>query len=204
MSVESDNNKRIAKNTIFLYVRMILVMGITLFTSRIILQALGEEDYGIYNVVGGIVAMFGFFSSTLASTSHRYCSYYIGQNDKAGLVRTFKLNMTVFLLLAVIVFILAETIGLRFVNTNLNIPDGRKFAMNCVYQCALVGFLSTIVLVPYNALIIAYERMSAFAYISVVEVVLKLVLAISILYIPEDKLVLYAVTTLITNVLITI
>lgn len=194
------NNKRIAKNTLFLYIRMILVMGVTLFTSRLVLYALGEENYGIYNVVGCIVAMFGFFSSTLTSTCQRYFSYYIGKEDNEGLERIFKLNMTTFLLFAAIVLILAETVGLWFVNEKLNIPNEKMFSMNCVYQCTIVGLFCSVILVPYSALIIAHERMSAFAYISIVEVFLKLILVVVLQYIPSDKLVLYALSVLFTNI----
>jgi len=199
-----DNNKRIAKNTMMLYIRMILVMGITLFTSRIILDALGEENYGIYNVVGGVVAMFGFFSSTLASSCQRYFSYYIGKNDREELSNVFRLNMSVFLLLALIILLIAETLGLWFINAKLNIEESRIFAMNCVYQCSLLSFFFSIVLVPYNALIISYEKMSAFAYISIVEVMLKLLLAILLTYLLYDKLILYAVMMLFCQVVITL
>ena len=199
-----NNNKRIAKNTMMLYIRMILVMGITLFTSRIILDALGEENYGIYNVVGGVVAMFGFFSSTLASSCQRYFSYYIGKDDKKELSKVFRLNMSVFILLALVVLFIAETIGLWFINTKLNIEESRIFAMNCVYQCSLLSFFCSIVLVPYNALIISYEKMSAFAYISIVEVLLKLLLAILLTYLLFDKLILYAVMMLFCQVIITL
>lgn len=185
----ADNNKQIAKNTMMLYIRMILVMGIALFTSRIILDVLGEENYGIYNIVGGVVAMFGFFSSTLASSCQRYFSYYIGINDREELSNVFRLNMSVFLLLALIILLVAETLGLWFINTKLNIEESRVFAMNCVYQCSLLSFFCSIVLVPYNALIISYEKMSAFAYISIVEVILKLFLAILLNYLLFDKFV---------------
>lgn len=200
----ADNNKRIAKNTMMLYIRMILVMGITLFTSRIILDALGEENYGIYNVVGGVVAMFGFFSSTLASSCQRYFSYYIGKNDREELSNIFRLNMSVFLLLALIILLIAETLGLWFINAKLNIEESRIFAMNCVYQCSLLSFFFSIVLVPYNALIISYEKMSAFAYISIVEVMLKLLLAILLTYLLYDKLILYAVMMLFCQAVITL
>lgn len=182
---------------------MILVMGITLFTSRIILDALGEEDYGIYNVVGGVVAMFGFFSSTLASSSQRYFSFYIGQGNREELSKVFRLNMSVFLLLALVILLIAETVGLWFINVKLNIDESRMFAMNCVYQCSLLSFFCSIILVPYNALIISYEKMSAFAYISIVEVMLKLILAIVLTYLLYDKLIMYAVMMLICQIVIT-
>ena len=187
-----------------LYIRMILVMGITLFTSRIILDALGEENYGIYNVVGGVVAMFGFFSSTLASSCQRYFSFYIGKDDNEELSKVFRLNMSVFILLAFVILLFAETLGLWFINTRLNIEESRIFAMNCVYQCSLLSFFCSIVLVPYNALIISYEKMSAFAYISIVEVLLKLLLAILLPHLLYDKLILYAIMMLSCQIVITL
>ena len=202
MNTIAQNNKRIAKNTLYLYIRMLLVMGVTLFTSRIVLKALGEEDYGIYNVIGGVVTMLTFFSSTMTSTCQRYFSYQIGKNDLKELGQLFKLNMSVFLLFGFVVFVLAETIGLWFINTQMTIPVERIAAMNWVYQCSILSFFCAIIQVPYNALIISHERMSAFAYISVVEVLLKLFMAISLLYIDVDKLILYAILMLFCHILI--
>lgn len=202
MNTITQNNKRIAKNTLYLYIRMLLVMGVTLFTSRIVLKALGEEDYGIYNVIGGVVTMLTFFNSTMTSTCQRYFSYHIGKNDLEELDRMFKLNMSVFLLFGLVVFVLAETIGLWFINTQMTIPVERMVAMNWVYQCSILSFFCAIIQVPYNALIISHERMSAFAYISVVEVLLKLFMAISLLYIDVDKLILYAILMLLCHALI--
>lgn len=199
----NPNNKRIAKNTVFLYIRMLLVMGVTLFTSRVVLQVLGEVNYGIYNVVGGVVAMFSFFTSTLASTSQRYFSFYIGQKNKEMLINIFRLNLTVFLMLALLIVVLAESVGLWFINSQLNIPEERMFAMNVVYQCSVLIFVCAIVLVPYNALIISFEKMSAFAYISIVEVTLKLLLTVSLFYFGGDKLIIYAVLMLLSQIVIT-
>ena len=199
----SENNKRLIKNTGFLYVRMLLVMGVTLFTSRIILDALGETNYGIYNVIGGVVAMFSFFSSTSASTCQRYFSYEIAKNNEKRLADMFKLNMTVFLCLALIVFLFAETLGLWFVNNKLNIPESRMIATNVVYQSAILSFFLTIITVPYNAMIISFERMSQFAYLSVIDVMLRLVLALILMYVGQDKLIVYAVMMLACQMLIT-
>lgn len=203
MAELASNNKRIAKNTVFLYIRMLLVMGVTLFTSRVVLQVLGEENYGIYNVVGGVVAMFSFFTSTLASTSQRYFSYYIGQENEDALIKIFRLNLTAFLILALFIVILAESVGLWFINSQLNIPEERMFAMNIVYQCSVLTFVCAVVLVPYNALIISFEKMSAFAYISIVEVTLKLLLTVSLFYFGGDKLIIYAVLMLLSQIVIT-
>lgn len=200
---QGANNKRIAKNTVFLYIRMLLIMIVTFYTSRIVLDVLGEEDYGIYNVVGGVVAMFGFFSSTLSATCQRYFSYELGRGNIAELVKIFKLNMSVFIVFSLIVFVFAETIGLWFVNTHLTIPHERMPAMNWVYQCAIITFIAHIATVPYKALIVAYEKMSAFAYISIIEVMLSLLAVFSLFFFGSDKLILYGVLLCINNIVIT-
>ena len=197
------NNKRIARNTLFLYIRMLLIMLVTFYTSRVVLDVLGEEDYGIYNVVGGVVAMFGFFSSTLAATCQRYFAYELGKNNKEELVKLFRLNMSVFIIFSLIIFIIAESVGLWFVNTNLTIPHERIYAMNWVYQCAIITFIAHIAFVPYKALIIAHEKMAAFAYISIVESILSLT-AVYLLYLfGFDKLILYGILLCFNNIIIT-
>ena len=200
---QGANNKRIAKNTVFLYIRMLLIMIVTFYTSRIVLDVLGEEDYGIYGVVGSIVAMFGFFSSTLSATCQRYFSYELGRGNIAELVKMFKLNMSVFIVFSLIVFVFAETVGLWFVNTHLTIPHERMPAMNWVFQCAIITFIAHIAIVPYKALIIAYEKMSAFAYISILEVMLSLLAVCSLYFFGSDKLILYGVLLCLNNIAIT-
>ena len=193
MSAESQNNKRIAKNTLLLYVRMILLMLISLYTSRVILNALGVEDYGIYNVVGGVVAMFSMISASLSSAISRFLTYEIGRGDNKRLNLIFSSSVTVQAGMAFLILILAETIGLWFLNTQLVIPEDRILAANWCYQLSLITFMINLISVPYNASIIAHENMSVFAYISIMEAIGQLVIAWLITYSPVDKLIFYAV-----------
>ena len=174
MSSTSENNKRIAKNTLFLYVRMLLIMAVTFYTSRVILQVLGVEDFGIYNVVGGVIAMLGFLTSSLGAASSRYITYDLGKGDMMVIKKTFGNILSIHFLLAVVVFLIGETIGLWFVSTQLQIPAERATAAMWVYQFSIFSSMLAIISVPYNATIIAHEKMSAFAFISIVDATLKL------------------------------
>ena len=198
-----SNNKRIIKNTLFLYFRMIVIMGIGLYTVREILNILGEVDYGIYNVVGSIVAMFSFLKGTLTTSSQRYFSIEIANGTLESLNKLFSLNVVIYLLFIVIFIILSETLGLWLVNTMLTIPPERLYAANIVYQFSIISFSISLLSIPYNALIIAHERMDAFAYISIIEAVLKLLLVFILAYLPSDKLILYGLLMLIISTLIT-
>ena len=197
------SNKRILKNTLMLYVRMMLVMCITLFTSRVILEYLGVEDFGIYNVVGGVIVMMSFFNSTLSSTCQRYFSTDLGKGDFKKLNRDFCLTMSLYLCFIAIVVIACETIGLSFVNSKLVIPDNRMFAANCVYQISLFTFIVSSISIPYNALVISHENMSFYAYLSVVECVLKLAIAFLLAFYGGDRLIYYAILMFITTALTT-
>lgn len=184
----SENNRRIAKNTMYLYVRMLVVMVVSLFTVRVVLNALGAEDYGINNVVGGVVAMFGFLTSTMNSASLRFFSFYLGRQDYKRLSDYFSMSFWCFVGLALIVLFFAETIGLWFVKTQLVIPAERINAAMWVYQFSIISFMIRIVTIPYNAIIIAREKMNIYAIGGLVEVFLKLGVAY-ILYITTfDKL----------------
>lgn len=187
-----SNNKRILKNTLFLYVRMIVVMGVSLYTSRLILKILGAEDYGIYNVVGGVVALMMFVDHTLTSTCQRYFSNALGRNDSASLNRLLGSIITMYLAFLCIVFLLGETIGLWFVNSKLIIPENRVYAMNWVYQFSLVTVIIRGLAIPFKSLIISHEKMSFFAYLSIAEAVIKLGLVCLLPYINIDKLILFA------------
>lgn len=197
------NNKRIAKNTLFLYLRMIVVMGIGLYTVRAILDLLGVVDYGIYNVVGGVVGMFQFLNGTLATSSQRYFSIELAKGDLKRLNQWFCLNISVFSLFILAFIVIAETVGLWFVNTQMTIPTDRLFAANVVYQLSIISFCISFFNVPYNALIIAHERMSAFAYISIVEACLKLVIVYILSIITWDRLIVYGILMFITSLGIT-
>ena len=192
MSQASSNNKRIAKNTLFLYFRTLLVMAISLYTSRVILSALGVEDYGVYSVVGGAIAMFGVISSALSAAISRFITFELGKNDLKKLQDVFSTSINIQLIISVVIIIIAETAGLWFLYTKLNIPSDRIDAAFWVLQFSLLSFCTNLLSVPYNACIIAHERMKAFAYVSIVEAVGKLGICYLIIISPWDKLISYA------------
>ncbi|MCA4806989.1 lipopolysaccharide biosynthesis protein [Myroides odoratimimus] len=189
-----SNSKTIAKNTLFLYFRMFLIMGVTLYTSRVVLQQLGISDFGIYSLVGGIVATLGFFNAAMSSATQRYLSFDIGKGDEQKLQKTFSATLTIHILIAVLALILAETIGLWYINYKMVFPENRLYAVNVVYQFSVLTFLLGIIQVPYNALIIARERMKVYAYVSILEAGLKLAI-VFLLVLGEDKLILYSILT---------
>lgn len=193
MSDTSANNKRIAKNTLLLYVRMLFMMAVSLYTSRVILHTLGVEDFGIYNVVGGVVAMFSVISGSLSAAISRFITYELGKGDKEKLMKIFSSSVTIQIGLGLIILVLAEAIGIWFLNTKMTIPTNRMYAANWVFQLSILTFIINLISVPYNAAIIAHERMSAFAYISILEVVAKLVIVYLLLVSPIDKLIFYAI-----------
>lgn len=204
MQDTSSNNKRIAKNTIMLYFRMILIMGVNLYASRVILQILGAEDYGTYNVVGGVVAMLSFINSSLAGGSSRFITFELGKGSDGDAEKMFRCSATIFYIFSIVCFILLETIGLWFVLTQLNIPDGRETAVFWVYQCSIFSFIVSLLSVTYNALIIAKEHMSAFAYISVFEAVAKLSVLYFLPVLSFDRLIVYAVLLMLVQLVIRI
>lgn len=192
MKDTSSNSKRIAKNTLLLYFRMLFTMAVSLFTSRVVLNTLGIEDFGIYNVVGGIVAMFGFINNAMATGTQRFLTFELGNGDFCRLQKIFNMSILIHALISLLVVVLAETVGLWFLYNKMVIPTERLNAAFWVYQFSIFSTVVMIMSVPYNATIIAHEKMSAFAYISVLEVSLKL-LAVYILLLGEfDKLKLYA------------
>lgn len=188
-----SNNKKIAKNAFFLYIRMFITMGISLFTSRIILKTLGETDFGIYNIVGGIIILFSFLNAALTTATQRYLSFALGKQDNQTFTTYFSISTSCYIALSIILLILTETIGLWFLNTYLNIPEERMYAANIVYQFSILAFIAQILRIPYNATIIAYEKMDFFAIMSIIEAVLKLAIVYVLLIIAYDKLILYAV-----------
>ena len=198
----SENNKRIAKNTAMLYFRMILTMAVTLYTARIILNILGVEDYGIYNVVGGFVTMFGFLNSAMASATQRFFSFEIGRKNYNQLRNVFSMSVNIHFIIAVAILLLAETVGLWFVNTQLTIPHERMVAARWVYHFSVFALMVNMVSVPYNAIIIAHERMKVFARISIIEVGLKLLIVFMLQWFGFDKLKFYAVLMFIVALLI--
>ena len=193
MTDTAQNNKRIAKNTLLLYFRMLLTMAVSLYTSRVVLSTLGVEDYGIYNVVGGVVAMFSVISGSLSAAISRFITYELGKGDKKALENIFSSAVTIQLALGLIILILAEAIGVWFLNAKMNIPESRMYAANWVFQLSIVTFIINLISVPYNAAIIAHEKMSAFAYISILEVSAKLLIVYMLLISPIDRLIFYAI-----------
>ena len=187
----SNKTKRIAKNAVILYARMIVTLLITLFTSRIVLQALGFDDYGLYNVIGGVVTLFAFLRSSMSSSTQRFLAYEMGSGTKESLRQVFSVCLTTHILLALILLILAETVGLWFLNTQLNIPDGRETAAGWIYQFAVLSLCLRMISLPYDADIVSNERMGYFAFLSILDAVLKLLFAYVVLYASGDHLILY-------------
>lgn len=198
----SSNNKRIAKNTMLLYVRMLFLLIINLYTSRIVLQKLGVIDFGIYDVVGGIIAMLGFMNSSLSAASSRFITYDIGAGNMEDLKSTFGNILSIHFIMAVFILVIGETIGLWFLRTQLQIPVDRQFAAFWVFQFSILTSIINIISVPYNALIIGHERMSAFAYISIVEATLKLFAVFMLAVSDFDKLILYSLLLFLVQVVV--
>ena len=198
----SANNKRIAKNTLILYVRMLFMMLISLYTSRVILNALGAEDFGIYNVVGGVVAMMSFFSSSMATATQRFLNYEMGRGHVENLQNIFSVSFISYCIIGIIVVLVAETAGLWFLQNKLVIPSERMFAAFWVYQFSIATFIVSLLSVPYSATIIAHEKMSAFAYISIIEAIGKLVIAYLISISFMDKLIFYAILMFLVSLMV--
>ncbi|MHA4741406.1 lipopolysaccharide biosynthesis protein [Dyadobacter sp. MSC1_007] len=192
-SLPQSNNKRIAKNTLMLYIRQLLTLVVSLYTVRVILNVLGVEDYGIYNVIGGIVSFFAFLSSTMASATQRFFSFAIGQKDFDKLKRIFSVNWIIYGLIAAISLILLETAGLWFVNERLEVPLERFESARQIFHYSVLTFISTILTTPFMAIIVAHEDMHIYAYVSIVETILKLTVVFLLDFLPGDKLELYGI-----------
>ena len=186
------NSKRVAKNTVFLFLRMLVVICVGLYTSRIVLNTLGVQDFGIYNVVGGIVVLFSFLQSALTNATYRFLAYDMGSGNTFSLGHTFSMSVNAHWILALLIFILCETVGLWFLNNELSFPKGRLEAANIAFQFSVLCFCVNIIKTPYNSAIIAHERMNFYAYTSVLEAVLKLSVAYVLYISPWDKLSVYS------------
>lgn len=204
MSNQESNSKRIAKNTLLLYFRMILIMVVSLYTSRIILNELGVEDFGIYNLVAGVVILFSFLSNAMITATQRYLSIAIGKKDEKYIQAVFSTSLLSHFFLIFFIFLAAETIGLWLINAKLEIPADRMSATNFVYQLAILTTCVNIIRIPYNASIIANERMSFFAYVSIVETFLKLAVVWALAITPGDKLVICSFLLLLVAIVIDI
>lgn len=189
----SSNSKRIAKNTLLLYFRMFITTLVGLYTSRVVLNTLGVSDYGIYNVVGGIISMASFLNSAMVAASQRFLAYELGKGAQGRTTRVFCTSVNIHAAICLVVFIAAETLGLWFINAKLNIPAERMAAANWVYQASIVTFIINVLSVPYNSAIVAHEKMSAFAYISILDVSLKLLIVYLLRMLPFDKLIVYSI-----------
>lgn len=202
MSDTSSANKRIAKNTLVLYVRMLFTMGISLFTSRVVLQTLGVEDYGISSVVGGVISMFTFINAAMVSSTQRYLNFELVRGDANQLRSVFSTSLQIHALIALAIIVLSETVGLWFLNEKLVIPEARMNAAMWVYQCSILSCAVSIMSTPYNAVIVAHEKMSAFAYISILDVSLKLLVVYLLVVLPFDKLIILSILTLLVQLFI--
>lgn len=200
--LQADNkNSRIAKNAMLLYLRMLFMMFISLYTSRIVLRVLGIEDYGMYNVVAGVITMLGLLNAPLSNAASRFITFSLGKNDNNLANKVFGNILTIHVALAILTVVLGETVGLWFLETQLNIPQGRENAAFWVYQFSVATAAVSILNVPYYAAIIAHERMSAFAYITVLDAVLKLVIVFAIGKAGCDRLILYALLFCIVQII---
>ncbi len=202
MSDITIDNKRIAKNTVVLYIRMIFLMVINLYTSRLVLQALGVDDFGIYNVVGGFVTMFSLLSGALSNAIGRFLTFELGKKNIERLKEVFSTSITIQILLATSIILIAEIIGVWFLNVKMKIPTERMTAANWVFQCSLLTFGVNLVSIPYNACIIAHEKMTAFAFISILEVMLKLCIVVLLLFLATDRLIIYGLLLMVLAILI--
>lgn len=183
---------QVTKNTILLYIRMIFTVCINLYASRIILETLGVDDFGIYNIVGGIVLLLGFLNTSMAGCTARFLTYELGRNDTDMLNRTFAGALQIHIFIAAIVLILGETVGLWFVNTHINITESRYVAANFVYQFSLLSAVISFVQVPYRADLIARERLDIYAYVEIVNVILRLLAIYIVSYLSFDRLISYS------------
>lgn len=196
------SNKRIAKNTLMLYIRQILIMFVGLYTVRVVLKTLGIEDYGIYNVVSGTVTMFGFFSGAMAVGSQRFFSFYIGKNDARSLSDAFHCTLTIYVVLALSIVVLGESIGIWFINNKLIIPESRLFAANCIFQISIISFVISMLSSPFMAVIMSHEEMGVYAKVGIVEVLLKLAIVFALVLLPFDKLICYGVLLFLVSIII--
>lgn len=202
-SVSSKSNKRIAKNTIYLYLRTIVVLIVALYSSRLLLKALGETDLGVYNVVGGIVALMSFFERAQAKATSRFITFDLGSSASSSrLSHTFSVCVTIHLLIALIVLFFGETIGLWIVNNWVSIPDDRFQSALIVYQCAIMTFCMHLMRIPFSSVIIAHEEMSVYAYISIIEVLLQLIAVLYLQYYGGDALILYGFSILLISMVV--
>lgn len=202
MSKPQANNKRIAKNTVLLYIRMLVLMLVSLYTSRVVLAALGVEDYGIYNVVGGIVVLFTFINNAMVTSTQRYLNFELGRNDTLQAQKVFSISLNIHILIALLILLLSETVGLWFLNTTIQYPETKEFAVHITYQFSILTTCVRIIRTPYNAAIIAHENMSFYAYLSIFEAVLQLAIVFMLMMFGANRLILYSLLLFVVAVII--
>ena len=202
MANSSENNKRILKNTLLLYVRMFFMMIVSLYTSRVILKSLGVVDFGIYNVVGGVVSMMGVINGSMATATQRYLTYELGNGNTKRLNEVFCMCVNIYLVLALLCVLVSETVGLWFLNTQLVIPAERMYAANWVFQLSLLTFLISMLTNPYNAVIVSREKMGIYAYISIFEAMFKLAIVFIVMFVPYDKLIFYGFLCMMSQLIV--
>ena len=201
-NVQTKNPRRIARNTLMLYVRMLFLLFVGLYTSRVVLLALGVDDFGVYNVVGGFVAMFSVLSGALSGAISRFLTFELGKGDSEKLGAVFSSSVTIQTAMALLVILLAEGLGLWFIGSGMQIAPERIGAAKIVLQLSILTFAINLISVPYNAAIIAHERMKAFAVIGIGEGLGKLGVAVAIAHFGGDRLILYAVLMCIVALLV--
>lgn len=191
MQDNTENNTRIAKNSIFLTIRMVIVLAITLYTTRVTLKVLGIEDYGVYNVVCGFVSMFAFLNTSMSNGIQRFFNFELGKNGEEGAKKVYCTAITIQLILALIIILLTESFGLWYLHSKMVIPDNRMLAAEWIFQFSIISFLFIVMQAPYTAAIMAHERMDFYAIISVLDVFLKLVILLLLPLFDRDKLIIY-------------
>ena len=199
-----DSDKLIVRNTVYLYIQTIIVLIVSLYTSRVILNTLGVVDYGIYNVVGGVITMFSFIGGSLTTASQRFITFELGKGENGDVNKIFLICFLVHLSFALVIAFIAEPIGIWFINNKLQIPPDRLVAAQWLFQFTIITMIFMFASVPYSALIVAHEKMTAFAIIAILDSFLKLGIAFSILFFNRDKLVLYGLLMCLEQVLIRI
>lgn len=197
--MENSSNKRVVKNTAYLYIRMVVVMAVALYTSRVILQVLGSSDFGIYNVVGGIVSLMAFINQALGSSSSRFLTYALGKGDRENIKKIFSASLNLHICVALLVFVVGETIGLWFLYNKMVIPDERMTAAFWVFQFSVITTMISFTQVPYNATLIAHENMSIYAYVGLYEAFSKLAIVYLLTISPTDKLIFYALLLMLNS-----
>lgn len=202
MSENKSSNKRIVKNTFYLYMRMFVSLGLSLVTGRVVLRTLGVDDYGINAVVGSIIGMFSVIQVCMIGATSRFITFELGKGDKKRLKDTFSTTLTIHIIIAFILFVILETVGLWMVNNKLVIPEERMFAANCIYQFSIISLMFGVTQTPYSSAIVAHEKMDIYAYFDILNTILKLVIIYILLIGNMDKLILYGLLTLGVSTLI--